>query len=146
MKKLTQKADDADDAVGQISKHIARKLGQAGGDPVIEGVERVVDEILERLAPEHLGIDAVAQEVDDPLQLAGQTFGERGEAVNQLRNDHHAQHGNQGNAEQNRQRDGERLGNFLRLPLVLQRFAKKGAKRKSRNTTTGFNRYAMAMP
>ena len=27
-------------------KHIARKLGQAGGDPVIEGVKRVVDEIL----------------------------------------------------------------------------------------------------
>ena len=125
---IDQKADDADDAVGQISKHIARKLGQAGGDPVIEGVERVVDEILERLAPEHLGIDAVAQEVDDPLQLAGQTFGERGEAVNQLRNDHHAQHGNQGNAEQNRQRDGERLGNFLRLPLGLAALRQKGRK------------------
>ena len=35
---------------------------------------------------------------------------------------------------------------FFRLPLGLAALAKKGAKRKSRNTTTGFSRYAMAMP
>lgn len=35
---------------------------------------------------------------------------------------------------------------FFAFRSVLQRFAKKGAKRKSRNTTTGFSRYAMAMP
>lgn len=58
----------------------------------------------------------------------GRLLARRGEAVNQLRNDHHAQHGNQGNAEQNRQRDGERLGNFLRLPLGLAALRQKGRK------------------